>query len=105
MQLKKRLATSTTALVLFDLTMSYVMAMKDVKMRHMLKHTFNSWEKEGKMLWKLTIKELKNQGHEDAFDDIVIQLNDVFNAFLEAENPQIMLELMQAYNRGEIKVQ
>mgnify|MGYP001765999413 CR=1 FL=1 len=103
-KVNQRLSESTTAMLLFDLTMSYVMAMRDTPMKWKVRQAFDAFDKAGLELWNRLIDQLRKDGREHKFDDLNAQLNQLFREFLECNDPDTMLALMHAFNRGEVQV-
>jgi hypothetical protein len=102
--LQQQLSESMIAMLLFDLNMSYVMAMKNQRMKQTIKQTFNIYEKQGKSLWNLLIKDLKKNGQEAIFDDFIIELDTLLRLYLQATDRHKLLALMDAFNKGEVSV-
>ena len=98
------MSESTKVILLFDLTMSYVMAMKDTPMKWKVREIFNEFEKVGTALWDVVIKQLKKDGHEASFDAQIIEMNELFRLYTESTDRPTLLALMAAFNRGEVVV-
>ena len=96
--------SSTKVLLLFDLTMSYVMEAKDEKLKFKLKQLFNDWEKSGRRLWKLFIKMMQNDGTELEFDNMVIEVNEVFRQYFESNDRHTLIALMKSFNQGNVTI-
>lgn len=103
-KVNQRLSESTTAMLLFDLTMSYVMAMRNTPMKWKVRQAFDAFDKAGVELWDRLIDQLKKDGREHKFDDLNAQLNQLFREFLECNDPDTMLALMHAFNRGDVEI-
>lgn len=102
--IKNRLSESTTAMLLFDLTMSYVMAMRDTPMKWKVRQAFEAFNETGTTLWTAMINQLQKDGRESNFDDYNAYLNELFRQFLETSDPDTLLALMHAFNRGEVEI-
>ena len=102
--MKDQLSQTNVALLLFDLTMSYVQAILEEPRRHRIRQTFNDWNKSGQFLWKETIKELRHAGMEAAFDEHIAYLNEVLRQYLETTDPATLIALMKSFNQGEVTV-
>ncbi len=103
-KVKERLSPTNLVFLLFDLCMSYTMTIKDIKRRHMVKKYLVNFENSGKLAWKGIIKQLIADNQEAAFDEWVIELDNVLSQYLECSNPNEMISLMQAYNKGLVQV-
>ncbi len=103
-KVKNRISRTNLVFLLFDLCMSYMMSIKDVKRRHMLRQYLNRFETSGKLAWKGIIKQLIADKQEAAFDEWVIELDQVLVQYLECSNPTEMIALMQAYNQGHVQI-
>lgn len=103
-KVKDRISQTNLVFLLFDLCMSYTMAIKSIQRRHMLKQYLKNFENAGKLAWKGIIKQLKADKQEAAFDDWVIELDEVLRQYLESSNPREMIALMKAYNDGAVKI-
>ena len=104
MKVKDNLSETMLTIILFDLTMSYVMSIKDTPKRHMMKQTFNHWEKIGRHLWTIVINQLRTAGMEEIFDNHVINISEVIRYYLESENPVELIALMKAHNEGDVEI-
>jgi hypothetical protein len=98
------ISETNKVMLLFDLTMSYVQSIVDIPRRHMMKKLFNDFNKEGQMLWRYTIKELKKSGQEENFDEHICHINEIFRIYFECDNPQLLITLMHSFNKGDVKI-
>ena len=104
MTLREKLSESFRAMILFDLTQSYVMAMVDRPMKMRVKETFKTWFAEGNKLWKFSIDRLKQDGYEYHFDEYIQYFDQAFQLMLDAKDPEMMLAMMKALNENNVLV-
>lgn len=86
-KLKEKISPSILVMMLFDLTMSYIMSIRDTKMKWKVKEVFKQFDQVGTSLWGVLIDRLKKDGQESNFDEYILQLNEVINQFLDTRDP------------------
>lgn len=103
-KLKEKISPSILVMMLFDLTMSYIMSIRDTKMKWKVKEVFKQFDQVGTSLWGVLIDRLKKDGQESNFDEYILQLNEVINQFLDTRDPVTLIAMMKAFNQNEINI-
>ena len=103
-KLKEKISPSILVMMLFDLTMSYIMSIRDTKMKWKVKEVFKQFDQVGTSLWGVLIDRLKKDGQESNFDEYILQLNEVINQFLDTRDPVTLIAMMKAFNQNEISI-
>lgn len=91
-------------MLLFDLTMSYIMAIRDTPMKWKVKEIFKQFDQVGTDLWGVLIDRLKKDGQETNFDDYITQINEVLRQYLDSHDPVTLIAVMKAFNQNEVSV-
>ena len=103
-KIREKISQSVLVMLLFDLTMSYIMAISDTPMKWKVKDVFKQFDQVGTALWDVLIDRLKKDGQETNFDEYVIQLDEVLRQYLDCRDPITLIALMKAFNQNEVSV-
>lgn len=101
---KDKLSNSALTMLLFDMTMSYVMSIRDTPMKWKVRQIFNEFNEVGTNLWTTMINQLKKDNKEHSFDLYNEQLNEVIRHYLNSTDPVTLIAMMDAFNKGEIEI-
>lgn len=103
-KVREKVSQSVLVMLLFDLTMSYIMAIRDTPMKWKVKEVFKQFDQVGTDLWGVLIDRLKKDGQETNFDDYITQINEVLRQYLDSRDPVTLIAMMKAFNQNEVSV-
>lgn len=103
-KVREKVSQSVLVMLLFDLTMSYIMAIRDTPMKWKVKEIFKQFDQVGTDLWGVLIDRLKKDGQETNFDDYITQINEVLRQYLDSHDPVTLIAVMKEFNQNEVSV-
>lgn len=103
-KVREKVSQSVLVMLLFDLTMSYIMSIRDTPMKWKVKEVFQQFDQVGTELWSVLIDRLKKDGQETNFDDYILQLNEVLTQYLDSRDPITLIAIMKAFNQNEVNI-